>query len=343
MRRMGIYILLTAWLLLSLCPAVACVAAILNRPWTLGFCYAVPRGTREATWYLMNDYQGTVRASLDNFRYSWNVPQLPRRGFHNSDDLLVEEWRQMSVDHPMPPGIPPNGVYQTHKDLFTIPVWKFVANAMIPASLIAWMISRRRLFPRSCCQKCGYDLRATPNRCPECGAVPAATLALHPNPLEPVRVRGLKISILTAIVLLNSWAAALCIKTIFGKPIEFDTYVAQSKNTHADCSGILISNGTIRLAGFTFSQIGKHDGTTFESRSAIYRRAALGQNDGKSLSANTDPLPYDLEDSPPANLMPGWFAGALAVLSTMLLIRLILKSSRAARHAPGGYSPEMSR
>jgi hypothetical protein len=46
----------------------------------------------------------------------------------------------------------------------------FVAVALL-AGVIAWRIGRRH--PPGMCTRCGYDLRGSPERCPECGTVPA--------------------------------------------------------------------------------------------------------------------------------------------------------------------------
>lgn len=56
---------------------------------------------------------------------------------------------------------------------FTVPDWALVlSTGALPA---LWLLARWRRGRRSSggyCLTCGYDLRATPERCPECGGVP---------------------------------------------------------------------------------------------------------------------------------------------------------------------------
>lgn len=56
--------------------------------------------------------------------------------------------------------------------------WYFGAGLpfwlLVPMSLVGIIRSRRHKAPlKGRCSKCGYDLRATPERCPECGTIPA--------------------------------------------------------------------------------------------------------------------------------------------------------------------------
>ena len=51
-----------------------------------------------------------------------------------------------------------------------VPVYPLPLSAGL---LLAWRIRRtRRVSMPGCCANCGYDLRATPGRCPECGVTP---------------------------------------------------------------------------------------------------------------------------------------------------------------------------
>ena len=61
------------------------------------------------------------------------------------------------------------------------PVW--AAIALLPGGVvIARRVRRHRRIRRGVCLGCGYDLRASPERCPECGRISESITAAQPMP-----------------------------------------------------------------------------------------------------------------------------------------------------------------
>ena len=85
----------------------------------------------------------------------------PPESFWNRMGFYAFQWHETS----------PSGGWYDHG--WGVPAWVGVAAlALLPAARLAsWRRHERRLKHLGLCPSCGYDLRATPDRCPECGTV----------------------------------------------------------------------------------------------------------------------------------------------------------------------------
>jgi hypothetical protein len=102
----------------------------------------------------------------------------PPRGMNK-----VEEFRFFADFSPRTIGAIQGGVVSPSM-IVIFPYWSAIGILSLPAItyLLVWM---RRTKP-GCCPVCGYDLRASPERCPECGtATPVRLSSGSGNPAPP--------------------------------------------------------------------------------------------------------------------------------------------------------------
>jgi hypothetical protein len=123
-----------------------------------------------------------------SYHFSWAEPGLryrrvdfaPRDYDYDGDDYIALDtyWRRLGFGYESYEVSDRRAGITTTKCLVRAPYWLLcIATGVLPS---LWAVRRLRERGRrhnSLCMRCGYDLRATPGRCPECGTLPAGTQA----------------------------------------------------------------------------------------------------------------------------------------------------------------------
>jgi hypothetical protein len=119
----------------------------------------------------LNSCSGTLVFSRRTCRSGWLYPGTFE--FHAYDDLGVLEFPKGTSTQFLGAGYWKDIDGWISIDNVAIPYWMITGLAVIllMATLVRRM-SQKDPYKGTVCTTCGYDLRATPHRCPECGTIP---------------------------------------------------------------------------------------------------------------------------------------------------------------------------
>ena len=154
--------------------------AVVRLPWLSGQIRATPRHVALAVW---RTPQHDLRGSGYLYWEGAGLQVYTNTASNDGERMQTDFWFA-TADHSARVGELGllHGIGTPTIPSYTevlLPTWLTVAVGMVPlVVVIVGRVRRRRQFLVGHCRRCGYDLRATTGRCPECGAsVPAAKVA----------------------------------------------------------------------------------------------------------------------------------------------------------------------
>jgi hypothetical protein len=117
-----------------------------------------PRDARLATGPYRPGHAGydTIPLPNEDWEDGWGVPFDARRTFMGFGYVRATR-----------------GLGRLSTQMGIVPMWFVTLLTALPPAVHAFRLRRHRR-AKGVCLRCGYDLRATPDRCPECGTVPTA-------------------------------------------------------------------------------------------------------------------------------------------------------------------------
>lgn len=169
MRRAMTILLLVA---LSLPPAIAGAASVRSRFVHDSVAFEVGRKTYiiMSVGGLLGGFQTSKTYASMHGRMHWGRYEV------TGHSMLESASRDPATRHFLGAFFLDSSIVPESQKWFAIRYWHLALLLSLPPTLlIARLLRRRRRVVRGLCTHCGYDLRASPDRCPECGLAAGAS------------------------------------------------------------------------------------------------------------------------------------------------------------------------